>query len=78
MPKVGISIPWHQDSMYWPLEPLKVVSFWLALDDVNILNGGTYVKPYPKFFGFIKLFDYVSIRFFLWHISNVKIYITMI
>ena len=24
-----------QDSMYWPLEPLKVVSFWLALDDVN-------------------------------------------
>ena len=24
-----------QDSLYWPLEPLKVVSFWLALDDVN-------------------------------------------
>ena len=40
MPKIGISIPWHQDSMYWPLEPLKVVSFWLALDDVNNLNGG--------------------------------------
>ena len=35
MPYVGEAIPWHQDSMYWPLEPLKVVSFWLALDDVN-------------------------------------------
>merc|ERR1711992_200298 len=40
MPHIGEAIPWHQDSMYWPLEPLKVVSFWLALDDVNDLNGG--------------------------------------
>ena len=40
MPKIGQKIPWHQDSLYWPLKPLKVVSFWLALDDVTIENGG--------------------------------------
>ena len=26
--------------MYWPLKPLKVVSFWLAIDDVTLDNGG--------------------------------------
>ena len=35
MPHIGEAIPWHQDSKYWPLEPLKVASFWLALDDAN-------------------------------------------
>jgi len=40
MPQVGAAIPWHQDSHYWPLEPLKVASFWLALDNVTLENGG--------------------------------------
>ena len=33
-PRVGVEVPWHQDSAYWPLKPLSVASFWLALDDV--------------------------------------------
>merc|ERR1719244_401475 len=40
MPEVGAAVPWHQDSVYWPLQPLKVVSFWLALDNVTLENGG--------------------------------------
>ena len=24
-------VPWHQDSRYWPLEPKRTVSVWLAL-----------------------------------------------
>ena len=39
MPKIGEPIPWHQDSKYWPLEPLKVVSFWLALGTIHKPSG---------------------------------------
>ena len=39
-PRVGVEVPWHQDSAYWPLQPLSVASFWLALDDVTPDNGG--------------------------------------
>ncbi|WP_428269652.1 phytanoyl-CoA dioxygenase family protein [Haliangium sp.] len=42
---VGHPIPWHQDSNYWPLEPLRVVSFWLAIDDVDRDNGTMEVVP---------------------------------
>jgi len=32
-------IPWHQDSQYWPLKPMKEATLWLALDDVTEENG---------------------------------------
>jgi len=32
-------IPWHQDSQYWPLQPMKEATLWLALDDVTAENG---------------------------------------
>merc|ERR1712130_540012 len=32
-------VPWHQDSQYWPLEPMKEATLWLALDDVTEENG---------------------------------------
>ena len=35
----SLEIPWHQDSSYWPLWPMKAVSVWLALDDVDEENG---------------------------------------
>jgi len=35
----SIEIPWHQDSSYWPLWPMKVASLWLALDDITEENG---------------------------------------
>lgn len=39
LPGQSLEIPWHQDSAYWPLFPLKAVSIWLALDDVSEENG---------------------------------------
>ena len=28
-------VSWHQDASYWPLTPSRVVSAWLAIDDVR-------------------------------------------
>jgi non-haem Fe2+, alpha-ketoglutarate-dependent halogenase len=33
------SIFWHQDASFWPLTPSKVVTVWLAIDDVDVENG---------------------------------------
>jgi len=46
LPGNSIEIPWHQDSNYWPLEPMKVASLWLALDDVTIENGAMDMFPF--------------------------------
>ncbi len=32
-PEDGQPVLWHQDGSYWPLEPMEVVTFWLAVDD---------------------------------------------
>ena len=32
-PGEGQPVLWHQDGSYWPLEPMEVVSLWLAVDD---------------------------------------------
>eukprot|EP00118_Oscarella_pearsei_P006165 m.28008 g.28008 ORF g.28008 m.28008 type:complete len:340 (+) comp30527_c0_seq4:104-1123(+) len=39
MPFAGKKVLWHQDGSYWPLEPMKVVSFWLAVDESTVHNG---------------------------------------
>ena len=39
LPAESIEIPWHQDSSYWPLWPMRVATLWLALDDVTEENG---------------------------------------
>lgn len=39
------AIPWHQDAVYWPLEPCEAISFWLAVDSVNEENGAMKVIP---------------------------------
>lgn len=41
----GKAIHWHQDGSYWPLEPMKVISLWLAVDDSTISNGCMQVIP---------------------------------
>ncbi|MBT5877072.1 MAG: phytanoyl-CoA dioxygenase family protein, partial [Candidatus Latescibacteria bacterium] len=38
-------ISWHQDASYWPLSPSKVVTVWLAIDDVDEDNGPMTVIP---------------------------------
>ena len=38
-------VSWHQDASYWPLTPSKVVTVWLAIDDVDMDNGPMTVIP---------------------------------
>jgi len=35
----GSEVPWHQDSGYWPAAEPRLLSCWLALDDVSEDNG---------------------------------------
>ncbi|XP_065834581.1 uncharacterized protein [Oscarella lobularis] len=39
MPRTGKRVLWHQDGSYWPLEPMKVISLWLAVDESTVGNG---------------------------------------
>jgi ectoine hydroxylase-related dioxygenase (phytanoyl-CoA dioxygenase family) len=41
----GRPVLWHQDGSYWPLEPMEVVSLWLAIDDSTPENGCVRVVP---------------------------------
>lgn len=41
----GKAVPWHQDSVYWPLSPMKVVTVWLAVDPACKANGCMRVIP---------------------------------
>lgn len=38
-PGSGQPVLWHQDAAYWPLEPMRVVTLWLAVDDSTPENG---------------------------------------
>lgn len=44
-PHDGQAVLWHQDGGFWPLEPMRVVSFWLALDPTDEENGCLRVVP---------------------------------
>jgi hypothetical protein len=39
MPGDDKQVAWHQDASYWPLTPSKVVTVWLAIDDIDDDNG---------------------------------------
>lgn len=41
----GRPVLWHQDGSYWPLEPMQVVTLWLAVDDATPENGCMQVIP---------------------------------
>lgn len=41
----GQPVLWHQDGSYWPLEPMKVITLWLAVDDSTTENGCMRVIP---------------------------------
>jgi len=41
----GRPVLWHQDGSYWPLEPMEVVTLWLAVDDSTPENGCMRVIP---------------------------------
>ncbi len=44
-PRDGMAVLWHQDGSYWPLEPMNVVTVWLAVDDSTPENGCMRVIP---------------------------------
>src|SRR2546426_172787 len=44
-PRDGQPVLWHQDGSYWPLQPMEVVSMWLAADDSTPENGCMRVIP---------------------------------
>src|SRR5687768_13409073 len=41
----GLPVLWHQDGAYWPLEPMEVVTLWLAVADSTRGNGCMRVIP---------------------------------
>jgi phytanoyl-CoA hydroxylase len=41
----GQAVLWHQDGGFWPLEPMEVVTLWLALDETTPENGCLRVVP---------------------------------
>jgi phytanoyl-CoA hydroxylase len=44
-PEVGSAKGMHQDSPYWPIEPMDLCSCWFALDDATVENGCMGVIP---------------------------------
>jgi len=44
-PLDGQPVLWHQDGSYWPLEPMEVITLWLAVDDSLPENGCMRVIP---------------------------------
>ncbi len=44
-PNDGMPVLWHQDGSYWPLEPMEVITFWLAVSDSTPENGCMRVIP---------------------------------
>ncbi|HMO13156.1 MAG TPA: phytanoyl-CoA dioxygenase family protein [Pirellulaceae bacterium] len=49
-PRDGQAVLWHQDGSYWPLEPMNVVTLWLAVDDSTAENGCMRVIPGTQHF----------------------------
>jgi len=45
MPGDTKSVYWHQDASFWALTPSKVVTVWLAIDDVDVENGAMKLFP---------------------------------
>lgn len=59
-PHSGKAVPWHQDGSYWPLEPMEVITFWLALDQCDAENGCMKVIPRTQNKKLISKDDYVA------------------
>ncbi|MFI1097945.1 phytanoyl-CoA dioxygenase family protein [Streptomyces sp. NPDC020917] len=44
-PYSGQAVLWHQDGAFWPLEPMRVVTLWLAVDHSTPENGCVRLIP---------------------------------
>ncbi len=59
MPSDVKSVYWHQDASFWALTPSKVVTAWLAIDDVDVENGAMKLFPGTHLLGRIP-FEWVT------------------
>ena len=59
MPSDVKSVYWHQDASFWALTPSKVVTVWLAIDDVDVENGALKLFPGTHLLGRIP-FEWVT------------------
>lgn len=54
LPQDPKMVPWHQDASYWPLNPARTVTVWLAIDDADEENAamefipGTHTKGHLR------------------------------
>eukprot|EP00811_Abedinium_folium_P003035 NODE_12794_length_1203_cov_7.673792.p1 GENE.NODE_12794_length_1203_cov_7.673792~~NODE_12794_length_1203_cov_7.673792.p1 ORF type:complete len:291 (-),score=51.85 NODE_12794_length_1203_cov_7.673792:193-1065(-) len=44
-PSKGKLVGWHQDGVYWPIEPLRACTAWVALDAADESNGAMRMIP---------------------------------
>ena len=44
-PRTGQKVAWHQDASYWPLDPMRVITLWVAYTVSNLQNGCVRVIP---------------------------------
>ena len=44
-PGDGSVVPWHQDAQFWPLNPHRTVTVWLAVYDTDTSNGAMQIIP---------------------------------
>jgi ectoine hydroxylase-related dioxygenase (phytanoyl-CoA dioxygenase family) len=51
LPHDGKQVAWHQDASYWPLNPSRTVSVWLAIDDADVGNACMRFIPGSQKFG---------------------------
>src|SRR6185312_9267607 len=56
-PFTGQEVLWHQDGGYWPLEPMEVVTLWLAVDRADPENGCMRVIPGTHKLNLIEMMD---------------------
>ena len=53
------TVYWHQDAQFWGITPSKVVTAWIAIDDVDRANGAMQLFPGSQHRGVIP-FEYVT------------------
>ena len=44
-PRTGKPVLWHQDGSYWPLDPMEVITIWMACGEADRENGCMRVIP---------------------------------
>ncbi len=53
-PLHGSAKPYHQDSVYWPIDPMELATCWMAFDDSTVENGCMRFLPGTHKLGSLK------------------------